>query len=392
MFFGIDALFSTRLPHRFECGFIDFESDNGGRGGPGGGKGGGGVGGGDHGTSGSSGSSSGGSRGGGGDRGGGLGGERSASGRTGINGSINGGLADSQHTRSQHSGDYDSRGNYTGGSNRTGGVGSHGGFGSNIGNGMYGVSGFGISAGMNPDARDDPSRKGIDGMGQGLSGTSGGLSNRSLGDSLSLGFAQLSADPVGYASHVARENGWRLAGGLAGFALGGVPGAYAGQKIGSIADDFGNLTNADIASRTLGGLSAFGTPAAKMASAIASTAIDPDTKLLSHLASIVGAGLGGQKLGGKYGAMAGAEIGQAIGNLAPAGEMNPRNSDLSSADNGIAAVGANGGMQGSGESAWGGIAASNVSAIGDSTALVANRAKAIRQAGQWQDYQDRFHS
>lgn len=356
MFFGIDALFSTRLPHRFECGFIDFESDNGGRGGPGGGKGGGGVGGGDHGTSGSSGSSSGGSRGGGGDRGGGLGGGSS----------ISGGMSPDAKEGSKESG-YGNDG--------------HG-----------GNSGWGGSGGMNPDARDDPSRKGIDGMGQGLSGTSGGLSNRSLGDSLRLGFAQLSADPMGYASHLAKKNGWGLTGGLAGFALGGVPGAFAGQKIGSIADDFGNLTNTGIASRALGGLSAFGTPGVRALAGITSTAIDPDTKMSSHIGGLIGAGLGGAKLGGKYGAMAGAALGQVAGDLAPAGAMNPHNSDLSSNNNDVSGLSDTVGPQEGGGVGMGVIPASNVSAIGDSTALVANRAKAIRQAGQWQDYQDRFHS
>ena len=88
--------------------------------------------------------------------------------------------------------------------------------------------------------------------------------------------------------------------------------------------------------------------------------------------------------------MAGAALGQVAGNLAPAGAMNPQNSDLSSTN--IDVSGLRGDTEGGEGVGMGGIAASNVSAIGDSTALVANRAKAIRQAGQWQDYQDRFHS
>lgn len=344
-------------------------------------------------SNGGSAGSAGGDRGDGGDSSGGSTGGGGGGG--GASGNSGGGLGGSDSRGGADTGrGSDKAGNSVGGAAGRGGggvgAGGYGGDGSGTTGG--GNSGWGGSGGMSPDARDDPSRKGIDGMGQGLSGTSGGLSNRSLGDSLRLGFAQLSADPVGYASHVAMENGWGIAGGLAGFALGGVPGAFAGQKIGSIADDFGNLTNTGIASRALGGLSAFGTPAAKAVAGIVSEAIDPDTKMSSHIGGFIGAGLGGAKLGGKYGAMAGAALGQVAGNLAPAGEMNPQNSDLSSNNNDVSGLSDTVGPQEGGESAWGGIAASNVSAIGDSTALVAKRAKAIRQAGQWQDYQDRFHS
>ena len=386
MFFELNQLFSTKLPHRFECGLVNaLDPDGSGRG-EGGRSDGASGGNGSGGASGSGGLSGGG--------GGGLGGERSASGRTGINGSINGTLGDSAHTRSQHPGDYDGRGNYTGG---IGGVGSHGGdpgstragrvhgysggLGSNsLSNGMS-LGGFNLSAGMNPDARDDPSRKGIDGMGQGLSGTSRGQS-RSFGDSLGLAGAQFSADPLGYSSHLAKENAFGLVGGAIGLATTGVPGMFAGNKIGSIVDDYGKLSKADIASGVLGGLSAFGTPGFKMATSIASTAIDPDTKASSHIAGVVGAGLGG-KLAGKYGAGAMADLGQTLGNLAPAGEMNPRNSDLSSADSVSTGIGTS--MGGDGSSAIPSMALnSNLSKV--------SNMQSLQNAKQWDDYQSRYHN
>lgn len=325
MFFGIDALFSTRLPHRFECGFIDFESDNGDRGGPGGGKGGGGVGGGDHGTSGSSGSSSGGSR------GGGLGGGADT--------------GDGHYEGSWESAARDKAKGYPG-------------------SGGYNVGSTGYNDG-----------------------------NISLGDMSGLGFT----DKAKVGLHVAKDNPGQVIGALGGFVFGGLPGFTAGKVVGGMVDKarsgWSAKALAKAGANSLPSVAAslvgkYGTPAMAMGTGLVANAIDPDTKMSSHIGMLIGAGLGGAKLGGKYGAMAGAALGQVAGNLAPAGAMNPQNSDLSSTNIDVSGLSDTEG----GESAWGGIAASNVSAIGDSTALVANRAKAIRQAGQWQDYQDRFHS
>ena len=318
----------TTMPYRFRFGLVDFESDNGDRGGPGGDKGGGGVGDGGHGLGGSSSSGKG----------------SSSSGKGG---------------------------------------------GSDTGGGHY--EGSWESA-----ARDKA--KGYPGSGGYKVGSTGyNDGNISLGDMSGLGFT----DKAKVGLHVAKDNPGQVVGALGGFVFGGLPGFTAGKVVGGMVDKarsgWSAKALAKAGANSLPSVAAslvgkYGTPAMAMGTGLVANAIDPDTKLSSHLASIVGAGLGGQKLGGKYGAMAGASLGQLAGSLAPSGSMNPRNSDLSSADNGVAAVGTNGGPQEGGGVGMGGIPASNVSAIGDSTALVANRAKAIRQAGQWQDYQDRFHS
>ena len=257
-FFGIDALFSTRLPHRFECGFIDFESDNGGRGGPGGGKGGGGVGGGDHGTSGSSGSSSGGSRGGGGDRGGG--------------GSDTG---DGHYEGSWESAARDKAKGYPG----SGGY-NVGSTGYNAGDGHY--EGSWESA-----ARDKA--KGLPRIRRIQVGSTGyNDGNISLGDMSGLGFT----DKAKVGLHVAKDNPGQVIGALGGFVFGGLPGFTAGKVVGGMVDKarsgWSAKALAKAGANSLPSVAAslvgkYGTPAMAMGTGLVANAIDPDTKMSSHI-------------------------------------------------------------------------------------------------------------
>jgi len=345
MFFELNQLFSTKLPHRFKCGLVNaLDPDGSGRG--------------------------------------------------------EGGRSDGA-----------SGGNGSGGASGSGGL---------SGGGGGGLGGYSGSGGMSPDARDDPSRKGIDGMGQGFAGNTNGYKGSwehaiadkekgffgypgsggftvgaqgyndgqiSIGDISGLGIG----DKLGVGFQVAKDNPGKAIGGALGMLTGGLPGLSIGYGLGTLADKalsgYSMKAMSKATMNAMPGLAtsaatSFGTPALSMAASIASTALDPNTKASSHIAGVVGAGLGG-KLAGKYGAGAMADLGQTLGNLAPAGEMNPRNSDLSSADSVSTGIGTS--MGGDGSSAIPSMALnSNLSKV--------SNMQSLQNAKQWDDYQSRYHN
>ncbi|MCP4116460.1 MAG: hypothetical protein GY737_13830 [Desulfobacteraceae bacterium] len=193
-------------------------------------------------------------------------------------------------------------------------------------------------------------------------------------------------------SNFAKDHAGQIVGGVGGLAIGGFPGAALGARLGDLYDDKAVMSNTDLAKGLVGAaLDAYGNPVASAAYDVATTAIDPNTKLSSHLAGVGMAALASHKLAPGPAALVGAKFGQGLGSMVPGGKMNPTNSDAST---GISSPGGSSPHSFQGEGS-GTHTTALVGPEGSSVKpqqMMADRFKNVRNARQWDNYQKRFHA